>query len=326
MSSKTSPTYLLTAASGNIGKRLIPLLLSQPSKPKLVLPTRDPARLISQIHGNEQDPRIKVVQGDINDPIFVEEILSRHGVTGAFICITGEKELMMTLNLFDAIKRAGTVQHLVYISASGNFDLDAIQAGSIRNNTTGHMLVKPILEAKLRDSLPRAQGGFSWTIIGPTLFFTNDLRSKQGMLDQGVFDEPLGSKGVSRVDPGDIALAVANAFDDDGREWAGKKVMIGSLETYTNIEVAKLWSEALGTPISPTLSDEDGLAGFEERFRGTMGPVFARDMRLMYEFFDAEGFAMSQAEYETQVALLGKTPGSYEKFVEETAEQWKGSK
>ncbi|KAH6886974.1 hypothetical protein B0T10DRAFT_76544 [Thelonectria olida] len=329
MSSETSPTYLLTAASGKIGKRLVPLLLAQPSKPTLVLPTRDPVRLRSQIPVGAQESRVKVEHGDIDDPIFVETILSRHNVTTAFICITGENELIVTLNLFDAIKNAGTVQHVVYLSACGDFGLDAIRAGTLRNNAAGHVLVKPILEAKLRYGLPRPQGepgGFSWTIIGPSLFFDNDLRSKQSILEEGFFDEPLGSNGVSRVDPGDIAIAVANALKDNGQEWGGKKVMIGSLERYTNSETAKLWSEALGTSIAAAMSHEGGLADFEQRFRAKVGNVWARDMRLMYEFFDKEGFGMNQAEYEAQVKLLGKTPESYEKFVAEIAGQWKGSR
>jgi hypothetical protein len=144
------------------------------------------------------------------------------------------------------------------------------------------------------------------------------------MLEEGFFDEPLGSKGVSRVDPGDIALAVANALQDDGRAWNGRKVMIGSLERYTNNDVAKLWSEELGVEITPAMSDEIGLAAFETLYRTRINPLWARDMRLMYEIFESEGFGMNQAEYDDQVALLGKAPASYEKFVKTAAEQWKG--
>ncbi|KAM5344549.1 hypothetical protein ACJ41O_013084 [Fusarium nematophilum] len=329
MSSSVSPTYLITAASGNIGKRLIPLLLSQPSKPTIILPTRNPDRLTSQLNAKAIESRVKVVHGDIQDAVFIENTLKFHRVTAAFVCLTGENELMVTINLFDAMRRAGTVKHLVYLSACGDFSLEAIQTGAIRDIAASHVLVKHIIEAKLRYGLPgpRGQpGGFSWTIIGPTLFFDNDLRSKQSMLDRGFFDEPLGSRGVSRVDPGDIALAAANALEDDGKAWASKKVMIGSLETYTNVQVAKLWAEALGTDITPAMSDEDGLVAFEEHFTTVMSPMWARDMRLMYEWFGEQGFAMSEDEYQEQVALLGRVPASFEEFVRKTAEEWKSSK
>ena len=321
-----APVYLLTAASGNIGKRLVPLLLSQLPKPTLVLPTRDPQRLRSQVDFQEHESRVHVIDGDLQDPQFIESIIKRHHVSAVFICLTGLDELVVTLNLFDAIKRAETVKHVVYVSAAGRFDFEAIKGGELRNNAAGHILVKPILEAKLQYGLPRAQGepgGFTWTIIGPTLFFDNDMRSKQSMLKKGFFDEPLGRKGVSRVDPGDIALAVANALQDNGKVWGGKKIMIGSLERYTNADVARLWSEALGTNISHAASDEAGLASFEQDWRGRVGFIWARDMRLMYEFFDAQGFGMDEAEYQDQVALLGKTPESYGRFVRKMAEEWK---
>ncbi|KPM43935.1 hypothetical protein AK830_g2573 [Neonectria ditissima] len=326
MSSNTSPTYLITAASGNIGKRLVPLLLSQPSKPTLVLPTSNPDRLASQLQPKADDPHVKIIHGDVQDPIFLESTFKAHHVTAVFLCLTGENELMVTLNFFDAVKQAETVKHLVYLSACGDFDLDAIRAGNLRGNAAGHVLVKPIVEAKLRYGLAESReqpGGFSWTIIGPSLFFGNDLRSKQSILKQGFFDEPLGRAGVSRVDPGDIALAVSNALQDDGKVWAGKKIMIGSLETYSSTAVAKLWSDALGIDVTPAKSDKDGLAAFEELYRPRIKAVWARDLRLMYEWFEIHGFGMTEAEFQDQVTLLGKKPSSYEGFVSKTAEDWK---
>ncbi|KAK7433030.1 hypothetical protein QQZ08_000503 [Neonectria magnoliae] len=326
MSSSPSPTYFITAASGNIGRRLVPLLLSQPSQPTLVLPTTNPDRLASQLQTKAYDPRVKIVHGDIQDPIFLETTFKAHHATAVFLCLTGENELMVTLNFFDAMKRAGTIKHLVYVSICGDFDLDAMRSGTLHDSAAGHVLVKHVLEAKLRYGLspPWGQpGGFSWTILGPTLFYTNDLRSKQSILKQGFFDEPLGRKGVSRVDPADIALAAVNALQDDGKVWASKKVMIGGLKTYSNVEVAKLWSEALGTNIVPAKSDEEGFAALEELFRLRVNPAFGREMKLMYEWFDGSGFGMTEAEFQDQVALLGREPTSYEQFVSKTAEEWK---
>ena len=326
MASNVSPVYLLTAASGNIGEHLVPLLLSQSSKPTVILPTSNSDRLNAQLQDNARHPRIKVIQSDIKDPVSLESIIKEYGVTAVFVCLTGSDELMVTLNFFDALRRAETVKHLVYLSACGNFDLDDIKGGALRNVAAGHVVVKPIIEAKLRHGqlLRRGQpGGFSWTIIGPTLFFTNDLRSKQNILNKGFFDEPLGSKGASRVDPKDIALAVANALQDDGQVWAGKKIMVGSLETYSNAAVEKLWGDALGKEITAAVSNEVGLSDFEQHFRKVRDPVWARDMRLMYEIFEAQGFGMTEAEYQDQVGLLGKAPASYELFVRNTAEAWK---
>lgn len=324
-----SPRYLITAASGHIGTRLVPLLLSLPSKPELILPTTNSERLKSQLQDYVQDPRVHIISGDIQNSNFAEEIIKTHRVTAAFVCLVGENELMVTLNLFDAIRQTGTVKHVVYVSAGGDYGLDAIRAGSLRNNSTGHVLVKYIIEAKLQyGSLPReAEGGFSWTILGPTLFYDNDLRSKQSMLDSGLFDEPLGPKGVSRVDCADIALAAANALEDDGKHWSGKKIMLGSLETYTADDVARLWSAALGKKITSLGSDLNGLESIQNKFTGFLSTVWGRDVRLMYDWFAKDGFKITDAEYQDQVKLLGRAPSSYEEFVKATGTEWtKGEK
>jgi uncharacterized protein YbjT (DUF2867 family) len=324
----SSPTYLITAASGNIGQSLIPLLLTQSSNPAIILPTTNASRLSSTLPSTADQSRIHVIEGNIQDPTFVEETLKIHAVTAVFLCLTGDNELFTTLNFLSAIQASGCVKHLVYLSACGDFTLEAIQRGMLRNVCAAHVAVKFLVEAKLRHGLLERgeKGGFSWTMIAPSLFFSNDLRSKKQLLVDGFFDEPLGSKGVSRVDPGDIALGVAKALEDDGQEWTGKKVMIGSLKTYTNWDVANIWSNALGKEIKPALSDSEGLKHFEKEFAAKAGAAWGRDLRLMYETFEVQEFGMTEENYEEQVKLLGKEPEKYEKFVEDTAREWKGEK
>lgn len=167
------------------------------------------------------------------------------------------------------------------------------------------------------------KGGFTYTTLGPTLFFDNDLRSKKSILDSHLFDEPIGSKGVSRVDPADIALGVVKAFEDDGKQWHDQKIMIGSRKAYTNTEIQQIWSKALGKEIKVAQSDEAGLTDFEQHFRKAVGPSWARDMRLMYELFENVGFSMTEDQYKIQVEFLGKEPSSYEEFVEATVKNWK---
>lgn len=319
-----TPTYLLTAATGNIGKRLVPLLLSLPSHPHVVLPTSDAARLTSSLSSALDRSRIHVVEGNIKDPRFVETTLKENNVTGVSLCLTGDDELFTTANFLDAIKRSGTVSHLVYVSACEDYSIDAIKNGALQGQSSSIVLVKYLVEAQLRHGTPsrQEQGGFSWTILGPSLFFDNDFRTKRQILEDGVFGVPMGNKGISRVDLGDIALAAANALEDDGQRWGGKKVMVGSLKTYTARETAELWSRALGKGIRPTLSDDAGFDSLENSFGQYAGPAWGRTLRLMYETFDQRGFNMTEADYNDQLALLRKEPGSYEEFVRSTAKEW----
>jgi uncharacterized protein YbjT (DUF2867 family) len=318
----------ITSASGNIGKRLIPLLIAHPSSPTIVLPTNNASRLISTLPSNADQSRIHVVEGSVQDPGFVEQTLKTYKVTAVFLCLTGDDELFTTFNFLDSIKRSGCVKHLVYLSACGDYSLEAIQRGVLKDVSAAHVAVKFLIEAKLRHGLPERseKGGFSWTIIGPSLFYSNDLQSKRHLLEDGIFIHPLGSKGVSRVDAGDIAIGVTKALVDDGESWHGKKVMIGSLETYTSQDVANLWSNALGKEVKPILSDNEGFNRSEKDFTAHAGAAWGRDLRLMLEGFEAQRFYMTKEDYDEQVKLLGKEPESYSKFVEETAKEWKVEK
>lgn len=320
----TTPTYLITAASGKIGKRLVPRLLSLPSKPHVVLPTSNAAKLASLLSEKLDKSRIHVIEGNIKDPRFVEAILKEHNVTGVSLALTGDDELFTTSNILNAIQRSGTVKYLVYISACEDYSLETIRHGSLQGQSAANVLVKYLVEAKIKHGLPPryAPGGLGWTILGPSSFFQNDFMIKDQILEHGVFGVPLGDKGYSRVDTDDIALAAANALDDDGRKWGGKKIMIGSLKTYTAHETAQLWSQALGKDVKPTLADEASFDSLEHGLRQVAGPAWGRCLRLMYETFAERGFAMDETDYKEQLQLLNKEPESYEKFVQSTAEEW----
>lgn len=320
----TQPVYMITAAAGSIGKRLVLRLLSLSSKPHLVLPTSNAIKLQSSLPESLDTARVHIVEGNIKDPRFVEAILKQYNATGVSLALTGDDELFTTTNMFDAIQRSGTVKHIVYISACGDYSIEAIKRGSLQGQSAAHVLVKYLIEAKLRHGLPPRErpGGLSWTILGPSLFFDNDNIIKDSVLNHATFGVPFGDRGVSRVDPADIALAAANSLADDGRVWGGKKVMVGSLKTYTALDIAQLWSEALGKTIKPTLADQEGLDNLENSFGQVAGPAWGRDLRLMYETFAERGFSMNEADYKEQVQLLGKEPESYEKFVKSTAKEW----
>lgn len=218
------PTIFVTAASGHIGSKLIPLLVETEDN-KLVLPTSNSARLTSSLPKSES---IIVVEGSIQDPQWVETQLRTHNVDTVFLCLTGTDELFTTMNIFSALQRTPSMKHIVYLSACGDFTLSS---QGLRGWKAAHAIVKCPIEMVLRDL--SSEMGFTYTILGPTLFFDNDLRQKGAILNGGVYPEPLGTKGASRVSTDDIADAVRIAALDQGRKWNGKKIALGSRKRYT---------------------------------------------------------------------------------------------
>jgi len=315
-------TVLITAAGGNIGTELVPRLLA--AKQKLVLPTSNASRLQAKLSSDADASNVAVEEGSIRDPTWLQTILTKHNVDTVFLCLTVTDELMTTLNFFDAMKRAGCVHHLVYLSACGDFSSPEGVRNVMNSCTAAHVLVKPLMEQKLAFDT-----SLQWTTtrLGPTLFFSNDVRSKRSMLTEGVFDEPLGEKGVSRVAPSDIALGVVNSVLNP-EKFAGKKIMIGSLQRFTGQDITELWSQGTGRTIRMMDLGDDRMQGFEDHYAsmvggGDNGKAWGRDLRLMYEAFFAQGFGMSEEDYMLEVELLGKDPEDYVAWVKETGNSWK---
>ncbi|KAF3770400.1 NAD(P)-binding protein [Cryphonectria parasitica EP155] len=324
MAAQEIHNVLITAAGGNIGQPLVQRFVDEASrssdKYKLVLPTRRLEHLKSVLPSSVPGVEIAIVQGDIGDPVWLESILREHGVETVMLNLTGVEELMLTLNCFDAMRRA-SVQHLVYISAAGDFSLKAVEQGLMKYIHAGHVAVKVTIEHKLvYGDLP-----FTWTILGPMLFFSNDLRSKGPMMAHGFFPEPLSRNGVGRVDPQDIGLGAYRAIEDRGRKWAKKKVTIGGRHLYTSDEITSLWGKALGKEISMAGTDQQSLDELARSFCQYIGgpPIWGRDFALMYVGFDqVPWYQQTDEEYKAQCALLGKEPNSYEEFVAKTGAQW----
>lgn len=109
---------------------------------------------------------------------------------------------------------------------------EAVFDGKIGPLIPRHVLVKMLVEQMLQRSRAFRKDGRTYTILGPSLFYTNDLKGKETMMGMGVYAEPTETKAVSRVGEEDIALAVVKVAEDP-KKWNGRKITIGSKESYT---------------------------------------------------------------------------------------------
>ncbi|KAK8015047.1 hypothetical protein PG990_008343 [Apiospora arundinis] len=319
----SSRVVLVTAASGNIGEHLVPLLASDPTI-KLILPTSRASTLQAQLEQHQQcqpGSNIFIEEGSIKDSNWFQGLLASHNVDTVFLNLTGDDELFTSLNCIDSLSRSSTVKQVIYLSACMDFDSNEGIQHCIANCSAAHVLVKPLVEQKLvHGKLP-----FDWTILRPSMFFTNDFRSKQSMLETGVFDVPFGEVGHSRVAPWNIALAVQNlvaAAASGSKKWSQKKISIGSGKAFKGSEIVRIWSEALGREITVLPANEEGFQKVEESFGKMRGPAWGRDLRLMYEFFAVHGIGMTEEQYRQQVELLGREPDDYVEWVKSSARQW----
>jgi len=199
--------------------------------------------------------------------------------------------------------RAAGVKKIVYLSV---FRLDDAPH-------LPHFGSKVGIEAALKAS------DFAWTILRPSHYFQNDYWLKDALLKYGVYPQPIGDVGLSRVDVRDIAEAAAVALTSGGHE--GESYDVVGPEAHTGESTARAWSEALGKRIQYGGNDLDA---WEKQSLQYLPDWMVLDLRMMFQYFQQEGLKAAPEALERQAKLIGHAPRSFAAFTAETAAAWQG--
>lgn len=200
--------------------------------------------------------------------------------------------------------RLARVKRVVYLSVQAADDAAYLP----------HFGSKVGVEAGLKAS------AFEWTILRPNNFYQNDVFFRDALLKYGVYPQPLGDAGVSRVDVRDIAEAASIALTEDGH--AGQTYNLVGPDAWTGAKTAEVWSRALGRPVAYAGNDLDA---WEKQSLQYLPDYVVFDFKLMYQFFQETGFKATPGDVERQTKLLGHPPRRFEDYVRETALAWKAS-
>jgi uncharacterized protein YbjT (DUF2867 family) len=162
------------------------------------------------------------------------------------------------------------------------------------------------------------KSGMQYTILRPNNFYQNDVWFKDVLLGYGVYPQPIGNGGLSRVDVRDIAEVAVHALTEEGHD---KKIydLVGP-EVVTGESTAAEWSRALGKPIKYA---GDDLEAWEAQNRAYLPPSMLYDFKHMYAFFQKEGLKGTPADVKLLTDVLGHSPRSFAAYAKEMAEQWK---
>ena len=170
-----------------------------------------------------------------------------------------------------------------------------------------------------RFSMRSAQSGIPWTFIMPNNFFQNDFWFKQAIVDHGVYPQPYGSVGMSRVDTRDIAEALATATLEEGHE--GQSYPLVGPDVVTGESTAATWSRHLGRDVRYAGDDLDA---WEAQTRKIMPDWAVDDWVIMYRYFQRNGLRASDEDLRKQARILKHPPRRFDDFVKETAATWRG--
>lgn len=176
----------------------------------------------------------------------------------------------------------------------------------------------PHFGAKLPIEMAVKDTGIPYTILRPNNFYQNDYWFKDTLIEYHVYPQPLGSAGVSRVDVRDIAEAAAISLTGDDYKY--ETINLVGPEALTGKGVAETWNRLLNKSIH---YGGDNLDAWEKQSLEYMPDWMVFDFKLMYEYFQTEGFKGSREDISRQTEFLGHPPRNFEDFVKETAEKWK---
>jgi (4-alkanoyl-5-oxo-2,5-dihydrofuran-3-yl)methyl phosphate reductase len=209
---------LITGATGNIGRELVPLLVEK-KQPIRILVREE--RKVAHL-----DACIERLVGDLDRPETL--IPAVRGVERIFLVTY---ETRQDSNVLEAAKRLG-VQHVVKLSTLEVTE-HKIQVGKWHHE---------------REELIRASG-LDWTFLRPGMFMSNSIEWwAESIKGQGSVFFPGGKTGrVAPVDPRDVATVAALALTQPGH--SGQAYELTGSELFTIGEMVQVISRVLGKPI-----------------------------------------------------------------------------
>ncbi len=283
---------LILGCTGKVGSNVMRGLLGEGVKVRCV--TRSPEKmrnLPSEVEGRFADldtPATLPAVFDDAESVFLLNAVSQN-------------ETKQGIAAVEAAKAAG-VKKIVYLSVY-------MPEGSAR---LPHFASKIPIENAVKES------GIAFTILRPNNFFQNDLMLETPIMNYGVYPVPIGSIGLNRVDVRDIADCAVHALTKSGCE--GQTCSVHGPDTLTGEDIAKIYSRHLGRAVRYGGNDLDA---WEQQVKNIMPTWMARDLRVMYKFFQDHGMVATIDDLAKLEKLLGHKPRSFEDFVKETVSAWK---
>ena len=211
--------YLITGATGNIGRPLIEQLHEQGHDARALV--RDPSRAELLPAG------IDIAVGNLDDADSVISALK--GVDSVFLLHAGPGTTQ-TQNMIDAAREVG-VNRIVLLSSIG--------ARLIPNPMIGAILAA-------REDLLRASG-LEVTYLRPNGLMSNALGWADGIRENNRVVDPTDPGRQPVVDPDDIARVAALVLTQDGH--VGHGYILNGPEALTAREQVEILSEVLGRDI-----------------------------------------------------------------------------
>jgi len=168
-----------------------------------------------------------------------------------------------------------------------------------------HFLSKVLIEEAIEAS------GLDYVFISPNNFYQNDLLFKDAIVNH-IYNQPIGSVGLSRVDVRDIAQAVVNVIETD--KFNGQNIALAGPDVLTGEQTAQILTEQLGYDVQYS---GDDLESFKKTMYQFLPTWMVDDWATMYDFFQREGLIATDEQLALLEDVLGRKPIAYRDFLKD---------
>jgi NAD(P)H dehydrogenase (quinone) len=279
---------LVTGAAGNLGRRVVELLLEAKAGP-IIATTRTPEKLADFAKRG-----VEVRKADFNDPTTLKQAFA--GAERLLLISTGDlfPEGARLRQHRAAVQAAvdAHVKHVVYTSAPAPYPTPA---GSLIND---HFWTEQALAAS----------PIEWTILRHHLYTEFLIGTLGTALKFGQLTSSVGKAGVNYVTREDCARADAAALASD---FSGRRILdVTGPGPITQDELAALASKLAGRPLRHVAVSR---AEHAKILEGAKLPPFLIDALLNFNEQGAHGY--HNVSPPTVLALTGKAPQSVHEFL-----------
>jgi NAD(P)H dehydrogenase (quinone) len=294
MKSETEPTLLVTGASGNLGRRIVELLLEQGGA-TVIAGSRDPGKLAGLV---EKGATVRTV--DFDQP---ETLATAFAGVDRLVLVSTDAVMVpgQRLAQHQAAVRAAAqagVQHVVYTSTVN------AEEDSVLLVAPDHLATERALE----------QSTLGYTILRNNYYADNLLPGLAHALQDGKWYTATGEGTISYVTREDCAAVAAAALTSD---FTGRRTIeVTGSESLGVAEVATLVTSVTGRPLEPVQVPVAGLvAGIIAS--GLPEPV----ARLIASFDEAAALGVLAPVTTTVKDLTGREPQTLAHFIRQHAPQ-----
>lgn len=283
---------LVIGGTGTVGSEVVKALINRKADVRVMTSSPDKfAKLPVEVEG---------VVANVHEKNSLKDAVEN--VDGVFFVTPfSQNEDRDGLNVVEAAKAAG-VKRIVYMSVHRLEDIPEAP----------HFAQKIPVENAIKES------GIPYTLLRPNNFFQNDLWLKAPIMDFGIYPQPIGKKGIHRIDVRDIAQAGVNALFKD--EFTGRTFSLVGPDLMTGESTAKIYSKYLGKEV---VYAGDDLVKWAAQAKQMLPEWLVEDFVIMYRHFQNNGLIATLEHHAETERILGRKPTSFNSFAQQTTAAWK---